>query len=566
MKLTFQDYQYERPNIEDVEKQFDVLLRSMDQATSGHEQIAVVREMLHIRQHLQTMSSLVEVRSSINTKDSFYKAEKDYFDQMTPRMQGLTNQFYQAIVSSEFRTELEAEFDRQLFTLAELTLHTFSPAVIQDLQKENALSSQYTELMASAEIEFEGETRTLAQLEPFRMSPDRDMRRRASEAEVGFYAMHGETLDQIYDELVKVRTKIAKQLGYKDFVDLAYQRMGRSDYNREMVKKFREQVRERIVPIATKLHDRQRRRIGVDSLKYYDEPFQFVTGNPTPKGDSDWIVGQAKQMYSELSTETQEFFNFMLASNLMDLDAKKGKAVGGFCTAFNEYHAPFIFSNFNGTFGDITVLTHEAGHAFQSYLSRHYELPEYTVPTMESAEIHSMSMEFFTWPWMELFFKEDTEKFAFMHLSGALSFIPYGVAVDEFQHVVYENPEMTPQERKQAWRDIERVYLPHRDYADNAFLEEGGYWQRQLHIYVVPFYYIDYTLAQLCAFQFWVRAAENREEAWRDYLTLCRLGGSKSFVDLVKAGNLKSPFEDGAVASVIGQIDAWLESVDDAAL
>lgn len=566
MDLTFQDYLYERPDIDAVERAFNQLVDACESADSLTAQIDAIRQMNAIRRHLQTMSNLVEVRNSIDTRDDFYKAEKDYFDLITPRIQGLTNAFYQALVSSPFRTELEGEFGTQLFTLAELTLHTFSPEVIEDLQRENALASEYTDLMASAEILFEGETRTLAQLTPFQMSPDRDMRRRASEAEVAFYEGHGGELDTIYDNLVKVRTRIAKQLGYKDFVDLAYQRMGRSDYNREMVQTFRDQVRDYIVPVATKLHERQGRRIGIESPKYYDEPIRFTTGNPTPKGDLDWIVAQAKRMYSELSTETKEFFQFMLDTNLMDLDAKKGKAVGGFCTEFSEYKAPFIFSNFNGTFGDVTVLTHEAGHAFQSYLSRDYAVPEYTNPTMESAEIHSMSMEFFTWPWMELFFKEDTEKFQFMHLADALTFIPYGVAVDEFQHVVYEHPEMTPEERKQAWRRIERIYLPHRDYADNAFLEHGGYWQRQLHIYVVPFYYIDYTLAQLCALQFWVRAEENRVEAWADYLNLCRLGGSKSFVNLVNSAHLTSPFEAGAVASVVDKIDDWLQSVDDTAL
>lgn len=175
-------------------------------------------------------------------------------------------------------------------------------------------------------------------------------------------------------------------------------------------------------------------------------------------------------------------------------------------------------------------------------------------------------MEFFTWPWMELFFEEDTDKYKFAHLSGGLIFLPYGVAVDEFQHVVYENPEMTPDERKQAWKEIEAKYLPQRDYDGHPYLESGGLWQRQGHIYASPFYYIDYTLAQICAFQFWKRSREDFEGAWKDYIHLCSLGGSLPFTGLVKEAGLISPFEEGCVESVVGVIEDYLNSIDDTKL
>jgi M3 family oligoendopeptidase len=389
------------------------------------------------------------------------------------------------------------------------------------------------------------------------------MRKKAVTATSGFFAEHEEEFDRIYDELVKVRTEIAQKLGYKNFVELGYYRMMRTDYNAEMVAKFRQQVKDFIVPITTKLRERQQQRIGVEELKFYDENFEFQTGNAAPKGSPEWIIDNGQKMYNELSKETGEFFKFMNDNNLMDLVAKKGKAGGGYCTYIENYKSPFIFSNFNGTSGDIDVLTHEAGHAFQVYSSRHFEIPEYNWPTYEACEIHSMSMEFFTWPWMELFFKEDTDKYKFAHLSGGLLFLPYGVSVDEFQHWVYENPEASPKERKNKWREIEKVYLPHRDYDGNVYLENGGFWQRQGHIYGSPFYYIDYTLAQICAFQFWKRSRENQEEAWKDYAHLCQLGGSMSFTKLVEEANLISPFEEGCVESVVGEIENWLNSVDD---
>jgi len=458
---------------------------------------------------------------------------------------------------------LKKKWGTQLFLLAEAQLKTFSPEIIPLLQQENKLSSDYTKLVASAKIMFEGEERTLPQLQPFAESQDRSMRKKASEARFNFFQENSEKFDEIYDSLVKIRTEIASVLGYSNFVELAYYRMTRTDYDATMVKKFRDQVKEFIVPLATKLYERQQERIGVDTFTYYDEGFQFTSGNATPKGSPEWIIENGAKMYHELSEETGSFFDFMTERNLLDLVAKKGKAGGGYCTYIDNYSSPFIFSNFNGTSGDIDVLTHEAGHAFQVYSSRNYNIPEYIWPTYEACEIHSMSMEFFTWPWMELFFQEDTEKYKFAHLSGALLFLPYGVAVDEFQHIVYENPELSPAERKQAWRELEKKYLPHREYEGNAYLEEGGFWQRQGHIYNSPFYYIDYTLAQICAFQFWKKSQENKEEAWKDYVYLCSLGGSKSFTELVKEVNLISPFEDGCVESVIGTIQQWLDSVDD---
>ncbi|MEH7300537.1 M3 family oligoendopeptidase [Neobacillus drentensis] len=561
--MSFENYTYVRPNLEEVTVTFDALLERFKSAASVEEQSEAMHEINALRNDIGTMFNLCYIRHSIDTNDEFYKQEQDYMDEIQPEVEGLATKYYQALVESTFRRELEEKWGKQLFALAEGQLKTFKPEIVPLLQKENRLSTEYTKLIASAKIDFEGEERTLTQLQPFTESTDRDMRKRANEARFGFLAEHQAELDRIFDDLVKVRTEIAQKLGYNNFVELAYYRMMRTDYNAEMVANFRQQVKDFIVPIATKLKARQQERIGLDQLKYYDEGFIFKTGNAVPKGSPEWIIENGQKMYEELSEETGSFFRFMQDNNLMDLVAKKGKAAGGYCTFIENNKAPFIFSNFNGTSGDIDVLTHEAGHAFQVYSSRHFEIPEYYWPTYEACEIHSMSMEFFTWPWMELFFKEDTDKYKFSHLSEALLFLPYGVSVDEFQHWIYENPTATPKERNLQWREIEKKYLPHKDYDGNEYLENGCFWQRQSHIYNSPFYYIDYTLAQICAFQFWKRSRENQEEAWNDYVNLCKLGGSMSFTKLVEAANLISPFENGCVESVVGEIENWLNSIED---
>ncbi|OMD41798.1 M3 family oligoendopeptidase [Paenibacillus odorifer] len=561
--MKFDDYRYERPDVEKFKQDFNALLKDLNDTSPLEVQKASVTAINKLRNEFDTMQTLVSVRHSINTTDEFYKAEQEFMDEIGPVVQEYITDYYKALVHSKYRAEFEKEWGAQLLQLAEVSLRTFSPEIIEDLQLENKLSTEYSQLIASAKILFEGEERTLPQLAPFELSTDRDMRKSASEARFGFMSEHETEFDRIYDELVKVRDRIANKLGYSNFVQLGYDRMMRTDYNAEMVANFRKQVLEYIVPVSQQLKKRQTERLGLDELKYYDENFSFKTGNATPKGDPDWIVANGKKMYKELSPETDEFFTFMLDNNLVDLVSKKGKQGGGYCTYFSQYQAPFIFSNFNGTSGDIDVLTHEVGHAFQVYESRNINVPEYAFPTYEACEIHSMSMEFFAWPWMNLFFEEDADKYRFNHLSDSLQFIPYGVSVDEFQHFVYSNPEATPAERKQAWRDIEKKYLPHRNYEGNTYLEQGGFWHKQGHIFASPFYYIDYTLAQLCAFQFWKRSNEDFKSAWSDYLELCQAGGSKSFIKLVELAGLTSPFEDGCISSVIGDIEGWLNSIND---
>ena len=564
--MEFKDYTYKRPNYEEYKNGFNTLLNNFVNASTYEECDKALQDINALRGTLMTMAELAGIRYTINTNDEFYTEEKNYWDENSPLYEELDDKYNKAMVASKFREELERKYGKQLFKLLELKLKAFSSNIIEDLQVENKLTSEYVKLIASAKIPFNGEIVNLSGLGKYKESKDRDIRKAAWEASSKFFEEHEDEFDSIYDKLVKVRTKIAKKLGYNNFVELGYVRMSRTDYNSEMVSKFRNQVKDYIVPVASKLYERQRERLELDDLKYYDIDMEFTSGNATPKGDKEWILANGEKMYSELSPETKEFFNFMVERNLLDLETKEGKASGGYCTYINDYKSPFIFSNFNGTSGDIDVLTHEAGHAFQVYNSRWISIPEITWPTYESCEIHSMSMEFLTWPWMNNFFLEDTDKYKFTHLGSAIKFIPYGVTVDEFQHFVYENPDATPMERKNMWRQLEKKYLPHKNYEGDDFLERGGFWFKQSHIFENPFYYIDYTLAQICALQFWKKANEDREVAWSDYLTLCKAGGTKSFLDLVKLAKLKSPFEEGCISSIIGDIEKWLDNIDDKSL
>jgi len=561
--MKFSEMEYKRPDMTELKTDFKSLLNKFNKAEGCELQKDLVKEINDIRIDFESMKSLAFINYSVDTQNKSYNEEQEFFDDSDPHYADLVTSYYKALLNSKYREQLEKQYGRYLFITAELSLKTFNPNIIEDLRKENHLVSKYVKLIASAKIMFEGKERNLNELQPFMESTSRETRRKAFEANWKFFADNSEELDRLYDELVKLRNDMAKKLGYKNFIELGYARMCRSDYDHNMVANFRRQVKEHIVPVAVKQRQRQRKRLGLDSLKAYDLPLQFESGNAKPKGSPEWIVENGKLMYEELSSETGEFFNFMIENQLMDLYVRKGKANMGYCDYIAKFKSPFIFANMNGTEGDITVLTHEAGHAFQSYSSRNIELKEYADPTYDSAEIHSMGMEFLTWPWMKLFFKEDTEKFKFTHVNDSILFLPYGVLVDEFQHFIYENPGVCPADRKKMWSNLEKVYIPGLDNDGNEYLDKGGRWQRQGHIYEVPFYYIDYCVAQICAYQLWQKAQRDHEKTINDYVKLCKAGGSKSFLGLVELADLKSPFEDGCCKSLIGSVEGWLDGIDD---
>lgn len=560
--MKFNEYKYERPDYDKVKELFLTLVSQINNAKGYEEQNKYIKELNDVRKNIETMSTLASIRNSINTADEFYDKEQNYWDEYGPLYTKLNADFYKAIVNSKFKENIKNEYSEQFYKICENSLKSFSVDIIPDLQEENKLMSRYTKLLASAKINFNDEELNLSGLYKYMLSDDRDMRGKSSKVYYDYFEKHEDEFDEIYDKLVHIRNDISKKLGFNNFVELGYIRMDRTDYTPDMVVNLRKQILEYIVPLCNKLYEKQAKRLNLDKLTYVDENVEFSDGNATIKGDANYIIENGIKMYQELSKETKGFFDFMLENELMDLETKHNKSAGGYCTYIPDYKAPFIFSNFNGTSEDMDVLTHEAGHAFQLYMSRYIDMQEINFPTLDSCEIHSMSMEFITYPWMDKFFKEDTAKYKFAHLSSAIKFLPYGVVVDEFQHIIYENPHMSKDERKKVWRDLEKKYLPHRDYEDNEILEKGCWFFKQGHIFKDPFYYIDYVLAEICAFQFLKKMDENRTKGWQDYLNICKVGGTQSFLQIVETGNLISPFEDGCIKSIITNLEENIKSFE----
>ena len=554
IKMKFSEMPYTRVNYEETEAQFQKIMDDFQAAGSGEEQFAVHQKYYELLNRVMTEMTLAHIRHDVDTSDEFYDAENDYYDEIMPKLNNLLVKYSRIMYESPYREKLEKIIGPVAFKNMELSMKAFDEKLIPLMQEENALMSAYDKLIASAKIDWEGEVLNLSLLRKYITSSDRETRKKAYGKQVSFFAENKEQLDDIYDKLVKNRTAQAKMMGYENYLPLGYYRMGRNCYDKNMVEVFRNQVKKYLVPFAEKLHEKRRIRLGLDHLMCYDEGSYFPEGNPAPIGTPEEILKKGQKMYSELSKETKEFYNFMMEGGLFDVLGRKTKKAGGYMTYLPLYNAPFVFANFNGTSGDVDVITHECGHAFQGYLSGMDPIQEHRDITMETAEIHSMSMEFFTEPWMELFFGERAQDYVTMHLEDSITFIPYGCMVDEFQHIVYENPDMTPDERNAAWRKLEKEYKPHLDYTGFDHYEAGGFWQKQLHIYTSPLYYIDYCLAQTCALQYKCKMDENYEEAWKSYLKLCRLSASGFFTDMIVEVGLDNPFEDGCVKSIVEKL------------
>lgn len=558
--MKFKDMPYERPNIDNVIGYIQETKKRLENSLSAKEQINLIRDFADFKKDFDTTTSLAHVRHTINTLNEFYAQENEFFDENLPIVETNLVEVSKVIYNSKFKKELEEEFGSHYFKLLECDL-VLNEKAIPFMQKENELVTKYSKIIANSKINFRGKTYTLTQMAPFLQNPNRAYRKEAYRASNAFFKDNLEEFDTLYDELVKTRTTMAKTLGYENYVDLQYKLLKRTDYDSRDVANYREKVLKTITPLAVELRKEQANRLGISDFKYFDIACDFKDGNSNPKGDYKFIVENAQKMYRELSKETGNFFDFMVENELMDLVAKPGKRSGGYCTSFDKYKSPFIFSNFNGTRGDIDVITHEAGHAFQNFMSQYQILPEYIWPTYESCEIHSMSMEFLTWPWMNLFFDDEDNKFKYSALKSAITFIPYGVTIDHFQHFVYENPEATPEERRNKYHELELMYEPDKNY-DDDFLELGTYWFKQGHVFNTPFYYIDYTLAQVCAFQYLLKSLENREKALDEYITLCKAGGAESFFKLIDIGKIKNPINTSVLEEIVPKLKNVIHSIN----
>lgn len=559
--MKFSEYPYKRPDIELLKAQLLECVRKIETANDVETAIAACDRSYALTDDAMSMGSIAYVRNTVNTADPFYDAEREWFDEASAELSEVTNALNIALLDSPLRPQLEEHYGKLMFTNMEIARRSFTPEMIHLMQEANKLESRYQKLYASMTVEFDGKTMPLPMLGAYKESPDRAVRRAAFEAEGRTFDAHREELDEIFDKLVKNRNAQGRLVGYDNYIQLGYDRLGRNCYGKEELAAFREQIACDLVPIIAEVKEAQRKRIGVDCLCIYDDKYRFPDGNAKPVGTADEILASGKAMYQALSPETKEFIEFMFDGELFDVLSRNGKAPGGYCTSFSTHKAPFIFSNFNGTSDDVDVLTHEAGHAFAAYraLRNPKVHPAYESPTMEACECHSMSMEFLTQDFHKNFFGDATAKYELQHCEDSLDFIPYGCMIDEFQHRMYENENLTPDERNAVWEELEHKYRPWLDMDGLPFYGRYSHWQWKLHVYLHPLYYIDYCMAQTVAFQIWTLSMKDREAAWKKYLAFVDAAGTKTFADLCRSADLRVPYEEGTMKDIGSGIRDWLK-------
>jgi M3 family oligoendopeptidase len=561
--MKFNEMKYERPAVEAALAAAAALKARAGAVGSDAEMVQLFRDIDEAESHWSTMARLANIRYTQDTRDAFWSAEQDFFDENSPAVANAEVDIYRAILENPHAAALDAAFGPVVTPSMKNAVLGTDARVLALQKQENALSSQYQKLYGGALVAFDGKTLTLPQLAAYKESGDRAVRRAAYEAEGGYFDAHRAEFDEIYTRMVKNRNEQARILGYRDYSELSYVRMNRLGYGPAEVAAYRAEVKKSIVPQCEKIVHLRWARAGMpENAKFYDSPVAFADGNPKPHGTKDELMAGCRRMYHELSPDTGRFIDFMQDNDLFDVESRPGKMSGGYEELIADYRSPFIFANWNGTSGDVDVLTHEAGHAFEAWLAaQDPSIPNWVAcPGMESAEIHSMSMEFLTAPWHHLFFGPDTAKYELSHAEDAFLFLPYGCIVDEFQHIMYQQPDLTPDERNAVWLGLEKQYRPWNDFDGLPFYGRGAGWQRQLHIYEIPFYYIDYCLAQTIALQFFAAQLADPQDAWKRYLALTRCAGRKTYAGLVETAGMQVPFVPGSLARVADTVAAWIES------
>ena len=532
---------------------------SVDGLLDQGDRIAALAAWDTLRRDYGSWATLARLRFQQDTTNAAADAARGQADRLDAVVVGHDAALKRRLLADPDRDGLVVSAGAHAVRLWEADVGTFDPTIAEHLVEEGGLTARYTALTSSACLEVEGQVVNLSGLAPFAESLDRDVRHRAARAQWAFFAEHGAEFDALFDELVRLRDGMARDLGDESFTALGYRRMRRLDYDPVDVARYRDEIVAHVVPLVARLMEERRREHGWERLRAWDLPLVDPAGNPKPVGGLDMLVAAAQEAFDCMDPRLGDLHRTMEAGGFLDLETRPDKAPGGFCEAFATTGMPVIFANFTGTQDDIRVLVHEMGHAAQMHESRTQPCFDYLSPTSEAAEVNAMALEMLVLPHAGLLVEEGAaERFGRVQLVSLLGLMCLCALGDHFQHEVYARPDASPAERHAMWHRLERCYAPWLDWGDLAYPAAGGAWQPVLHFFLLPFYFIDYALAQCCALQFWVRARHDPRGTMDDYMALAARGGSAPFDELVRSAGLRSPFEPGALAESVGEVEAAL--------
>ncbi len=538
-----------------VEQEYKKLLERIPtaEASVGSE------EWLDLYADLNALNSFVgsessRINHSLNkemTNPEREETEKYQREHVQPAADEANSKFLGAILTSKHKSAIGERYGKHLLDVIEVMQEPLA-TVNSDLRvKVGELSTKYDKILSQAEVTIGGELMTLAKARNFLSSENEATRKEAFIAQRRWFIDHRDEIATIFDEMVKLRDEMGRNLGHKNFIPLAYKAMGRTDYGIEQAKKFRELIRKYIVPVQTSLFEARAKRLGYDKLKPWDTGYDPAFTLPSGIAPVDTQIEKAQRVFDQLSPLLGQHFTRMRNEGLIDLENRKGKRAGAYCTTFSDEGRVAILCNSTGDSDDVGTLTHEMGHAFQGWESQVIESVDLQSPTYDACEIHSMGMEYLSMRHMNEFFNDElTAKFRRNRWRDGVEIMCYIAIVDEFQHWVYENPSATPDERDTAWNKIWDIYKPGIDWS-SAEEYKSARWYMQGHIFGMPFYYIDYAIAEIGAMQLALMDAQDHDKTIEAYLKLCRIGGTMSVLDIFKSVGMRTPFDESLIKDLM---------------
>jgi oligoendopeptidase F len=506
-----------------------------------------------------------QIRMTCDTENKQLEDAFTYFVmEIQPKIQPYGDRINRKLVASPLSAELDPSLYRTYLRTVRKSIELFRDENIP-LQAETAvLAQQYAVITGKMSVTINEKEYTLQQAAKFLESPDRELREQVYFKIQERRQQDKDQLNELFSKLVEKRTQIAKNAGFENYRDYKFEDLGRFDYTKEDCFEFHEAVKTHVLPLADFIYDRKRQKLGLSNLRPWDTEAEPAGVRPlTPFQTGDELINKTVDCFKRLDPFFADCLVTMRKMNRFDLDSRKGKAPGGYNCPLEETGAPFIFMNAAGQMSDVTTMVHEGGHAIHSFLAHKLPLTAFKQYPMEIAEVASMAMELMSMDYWDVYFDnaDDLRRAKEHQLERVISIFPWIATIDKFQHWIYENPTHTLEERAANWRRILNDYTSiAMDLTGLEHFREYS-WQRQLHLYEVPFYYIEYGIAQLGAIGLWKQFKENKEDAIRNYTNALALGGTKTLPELYEAAGLKFSLSPDHISELMLFVHKELEAV-----
>ena len=521
----------------------------------------LIKDGSTLAEHVSEAGTLLSIAMTCDTESEVKRrAYLDFIENVQPKLSEFADAFNHRLAGHPALDELPPRHDLMIKRIL-TDIAIFREENIPLQVEEAKLETEHSTITGAMTVEFDGEERTFSQMALYFENTDRSIREAAWRTVVERMGQDSERLSGIYDELIRIRHQMALNAGFDDYRPYIFEAKHRYDYSIDDCLEFHDSIERVCVPMMHELQERRREALGVATLRPWDVGEKSgggvdIHGRPplAPFEDVERLISGCSNVFHGMSPELGGMFDMLRERNSLDLESRKGKAPGGYQANLEKTRIPFIFMNAAGTHDNLSTMLHEAGHAFHSCYSSNLELIGDRNPPIEFAEVASMSMELMSQPqWSEFYGDEDARTAKLEDLEKIVCILPWMATIDAFQHWVYANPVHTHEERSEQWLELRRRFGPRTDWSGFNELKETS-WQSQLHLFQVPFYYIEYGIAQLGAIQLWQHHRRDSKDGLARYARAMKLGNTKPLPELFEAAGLDLGFDEGHVASLIGEL------------